>query len=241
MLHLDRVSRSFGGKKAVDGLSLVVEAGSVVGLLGPNGAGKSTTLKMIAGLVTPDSGGVTMDGVPVERMREIIAFVPDEPVMWKRLTGREYLMFAGRLRGIPQGELRERIAFCSKLFEMDGWLDQRTGSYSHGMIQRVVLSSAFASRPRLYVIDEPLVGLDPPSAETFWRMTRAAAEAGAGVLISTHTLSEVHANCDRLSIIHQGSIICSMESASVSLPELRDLFFSVTGTSPGDVKSYFER
>lgn len=241
MLHLDRVSRSFGGKKAVDGLSLVVESGSVVGLLGPNGAGKSTTLKMIAGLVTPDSGGVTLDGVPVERMREIIAFVPDEPVMWKRLTGREYLMFAGRLRGIPQGELRERIAFCSRLFEMDGWLDQRTGSYSHGMIQRVVLSSAFASRPRLYVIDEPLVGLDPPSAETFWRMTRAAAESGAGVLISTHTLSEVHANCDRLSIIHQGSIICSMESASVSLPELRDLFFSVTGTSPGDVKSYFER
>jgi len=101
MLRLDRVSRSFGGKKAVDELSLDVEAGSVVGLLGPNGAGKSTTLKMIAGLVTPDSGEVTIDGEPVSRMRESIAFVPDDPVMWKRLTGREYLLFAGRLRGIP--------------------------------------------------------------------------------------------------------------------------------------------
>ncbi|MFO7627005.1 MAG: ABC transporter ATP-binding protein [Candidatus Fermentibacteraceae bacterium] len=241
MLRLDRVSRTFGGKKAVDELSFTVDAGSVVGLLGPNGAGKSTTLKMIAGLVTPDSGEVTIDGVPVARMRESIAFVPDEPVMWKRLTGREYLLFAGRLRGIPHEGLQERIAFCSKLFEMDGWLDQRTGSYSHGMIQRVVLSSAFTARPRLYVIDEPLVGLDPPSAETFWRMVRAAADSGAGVLISTHTLSEVHGNCDTLCIIHQGRIIRSMESAGVTLPELRDLFFSVTGTAPGDVTSYFER
>ncbi len=240
MLVLEEVSRSFGGKKAVDRLSLTVPEGSIVGLLGPNGAGKSTTLKMIAGLVAPDSGSITIDGQPVERMRELIAYVPDEPVMWKRLTGREYLAFAGKLRGIPQGELEKRIAFCTSLFEMDGWLDQRTGSYSHGMIQRVVLSSAFAARPRLYVIDEPLVGLDPPSAETFWRMIHAAAAAGAGVLISTHTLSEVHGNCDNLGIIHQGRIMSMLASSSVTLQELRDLFFSATGTSPGEVTSYFE-
>lgn len=240
MLILSDVCRSFGAKKAVDGLSLSVPGGRVVALLGPNGAGKSTTLKMIAGLVAPSSGTITLDGSPVERARGRIAYVPDEPVVWKRLTGREYLVFAGKLRGMDPGELEKRIAFCESLFEMRGWLDQRAGTYSHGMIQRTVLSSAFAARPDLYVIDEPLVGLDPPAAETFWRMIHAAAEAGAGVLISTHTLSEVHGNCHSFGIIHEGRLITFLESESVTLRELRELFFTATGTSPGEVRSYFE-
>lgn len=240
MLVLSEVSRSFGAKLAVDGLSLSIPGGTVFGLLGPNGAGKSTTLKMIAGLVAPGSGTIALDGQPVEKARGRIAYVPDEPVVWKRLTGREYLVFAGKLRGIEPRELARRIEFCESLFGMQGWLDQRTGTYSHGMIQRTVLSSAFTARPDLYVIDEPLVGLDPPAAETFWRMIHAAAEAGAGVLISTHTLSEVHGNCGSLGIIHQGRLISLLESSSVTLNGLRELFFTATGTSPGEVRSYFE-
>lgn len=239
MLVLNEVSRSFGGKKAVEGLCLTVPPGVVMGLLGPNGAGKTTTLKMIAGLVTPDSGSIELNGRPVEEMRGSIAYVPDEPVMWNRLTGREYLVFAGKLRGIPRRELEERIGFCQSLFEMEGWLDQRAGSYSHGMIQRVVLSSAFAARPSLYIIDEPLVGLDPPAAETFWRMIHSAASSGASVLISTHTLAEAHGNCSRFAIIHRGRISSRLESSRITLPELRDLFFRATGTSPADVASYF--
>jgi ABC-2 type transport system ATP-binding protein len=240
MLSLVEVSRSFGGTKAVDRLSLEVKRGSVVGLLGPNGAGKSTTLKMIAGLVIPDAGRVTLDGLPVEKCRERIFYVPDEPVVWKRLTGREYLTFSGKLRGIPREEMERRIGFCAELFGMEGWLDQRTGTYSHGMTQRLVLSSAFTARPDLYVIDEPLVGLDPPAAETFWRMIHGAVSAGAGVLVSTHTLAEVHGNCHSFGIIHRGRIISYLKSSEVTLQELRDLFFTATGTSPGEVRSYFE-
>jgi ABC-2 type transport system ATP-binding protein len=239
MLILNDVSMSYGGKKAVDRLSLTVPEGAVMGLLGPNGAGKTTTLKMIAGMVTPESGNITLKGMPINEMRHDIAYVPDEPVVWNRLTGREHLLFAGKLRGIPTGELENRIAFCENLFEMGGWLDQRAGSYSHGMIQRVVLSSAFAAKPGLYAIDEPLVGLDPPAAETFWRMIHSAASSGASILISTHTLSEAHGNCSSFGIIHRGRITSRVESGEISLPDLRELFFEATGTAPADAASYF--
>lgn len=238
-LRLESLSKSYGSKKAVDGLSFTVKPGEIFGLLGPNGAGKTTTLKMIAGLIIPQGGSVSLDGTPVDSMREKIAYVPDEPTVFPHLTGREYLLYTGRLRQIPRSELDRRIELCIRVFEMDGWIDGRSGSYSHGMIQRVVLSGAFTARPLLYVIDEPLVGLDPPAAATFWRMIEAASGKGSVILISTHTLSVASAHCHRFGIINQGILRRTITSGELSGMDLQDLFFSVTGTSPADVEDVF--
>jgi ABC-2 type transport system ATP-binding protein len=238
-LSLKELSRSYGQKTAVDHLSLNVHRGEVFGLLGPNGAGKTTTLKMIAGLVIPDSGEIRLDGAPVESARSSIAYVPDEPAVFPNLSGREYLLYTGRLRGIRHQVLQERISVFERLFEMDRWLDGRAGSYSHGMIQRVVLSSAFIARPSLFVIDEPLVGLDPPAAETFWRLAEAAAASGAAVMISTHTLSVASANCTRFGIISKGKMLKLITRGELSGSDLQSLFFSITGTAPADVRGYF--
>jgi ABC-2 type transport system ATP-binding protein len=244
MLSLRGVRKSFGDKKAVDGVDLEVPSGEVFGLLGPNGAGKSTTLRMVSGLVFPDAGSVTVDSVDMaedpETVRSKVAYVPDEPTVYPRLSGREFLRFAGRLRGIAPEELEMRIGFHEKLFDMGGWLDKRAESYSHGMIQRVVLSSAFVARASLYAIDEPLVGLDPASAETFHRMARGAAAGGAAVVISTHTLPVAHRFCHRLGIIHRGRLVRTLRPEEVDREDLQRLFFEITGTAPADVSIYFD-
>ncbi|MFO8184009.1 MAG: ABC transporter ATP-binding protein [Candidatus Aegiribacteria sp.] len=244
MLKLEELTKSYGKTLAVDRLSLEVPAGEIFGLLGPNGAGKTTTLKMITGLVIPDSGKIFVDSVDAatepERARAVTAYVPDEPNLYPRLSGREFLRFTGRMREIPPGELEERIDFHEKLFDMEGWLDSRAEGYSHGMTQRVVLSAAFISRPRLYVIDEPHVGLDPATAETFNRMAEAAAAAGAAVILSTHTLPVAHQFCHRMGIIHRGRMVKVMRSDSVEKDRLQEMFFSITGTGPADAASFFQ-
>ncbi|HOP26494.1 MAG TPA: ABC transporter ATP-binding protein [Candidatus Sabulitectum sp.] len=240
-LSIDGLCKSYGGRSAVRDLSLTVGRGEIFGLLGPNGAGKTTTLKMISGLIIPEGGEALLDGAPVDRARNRIAYVPDEPTVFPHLTGREYLLYTGRLREIPSEELRRRIDICVNVFEMQGWIDARSGSYSHGMIQRVVLSGAFTARPDLYVIDEPLVGLDPPAAATFWRMVAQAASAGAAVLISTHTLSVASANCHRFGIINKGVLESIITAGELSGVDLQELFFSVTGTAPGNVQGLFFR
>jgi len=240
-LSLEGITRSYGEKKAVDSLSFSVGRGEIFGLLGPNGAGKTTTLKMIAGLIIPDSGFARLDGSPADKVRHRIAYVPDEPTVFEHMSGREYLLYTGRLRGISRDLLEKRIELCVRVFEMDGWIDGRSGSYSHGMIQRVVLSGAFTAKPDLYVIDEPLVGLDPPAAATFWRMVESAAENGAVVLISTHTLPVASVHCSRFGIIHQGRLIRTLTSGELSGDDLQNLFFRVTGTSPADVMDFFTK
>lgn len=244
MLRLEDLSKSYGDKKAVDRLSLSVPEGEIFGLLGPNGAGKTTTLKMIAGLVLPDSGRIFVDGADAsadpERARAATAYVPDEPNLYPRLSGREFLRFIGRMRGVDPGELEKRIAFHQELFDMGAWLDSRAEGYSHGMTQRVVLSAAFISRPGLYVIDEPHVGLDPATAETFNRMAQAAAAAGAAVMLSTHTLPVAHRFCHRMGIIHEGRLVRELRSDQIARDDLQELFFSITGTGPADVSAFFD-
>ncbi len=243
ILQLEALSKTFGKTTAVCDLSLQIPAGEVFGLLGPNGAGKTTTLKMISGLVVPDSGRIIVDSVDAsvdpDGVQARISFVPDEPTMYSKLSGREFLRFIGRMRNIPPDELEERIEFHEKLFDMGEWLDSRAESYSHGMTQRVVLSSAFISRPGLYVIDEPHVGLDPATAETFNRMSRAAAASGAAVLVSTHTLPVAKVLCDRLGIIHEGRLIETFMTDEILEKDLQDIFFEITGTGPANVGDFF--
>ena len=238
-LKISSLVKSYGKKTAVDNLSFTAQGGDIFALLGPNGAGKTTTLKMISGLIIPDSGQIMLDDKPVSTLRHRIAYVPDEPTIFPNLSGREYLRYTGRLRGLDHDVIKQRSNLCSKVFEMDGWLDNRSGSYSHGMIQRVVLSGAFVARPDLYVIDEPLVGLDPPAAETFWRMVEAAAVQGAVVIISTHTLAIASRHCKRFGIIHHGRLLRTLSRGELSGGDLQELFFKVTGTSPAEVHDFF--
>jgi ABC-2 type transport system ATP-binding protein len=244
MLRLVELSKSYGDKKAVDSLSMEIPAGEIFGLLGPNGAGKTTTLKMIAGLVNPDSGDIHVGGLdaaldPVS-VRSMTAYVPDEPNLYPRLSGREFLRFTGRMREILRDDLESRILFHEQLFNMGPWLDKRAEGYSHGMTQRVVLSAAFIARPSLYVIDEPHVGLDPATAETFNRMAQAAADSGAAVILSTHTLPVAHRFCHRMGIIHEGNLVKLIRSEEIQRDELQDIFFSITGTGPADVTDFFQ-
>lgn len=243
MLVLSEVTKSYGKRKAVDNLSLEILDGEVFGLLGPNGAGKTTTLKMISGLVFPDSGRIEIAGLDALRRpdeaRLRTAFVPDQPTLYPKLTGREFLRFLGRARSLSADKVDERIEFCRSLFEMEGWLDTRAETYSHGMTQRVALSAAFLSRPSLYVIDEPLVGLDPAAAGTFSGMTRAAVEGGASVILSSHTLSAILRMCDRIGIIHEGRLAAVFSSSSLSEDDLESAYFGITGTRPAVAGSYF--
>lgn len=243
ILILENLSKTFGKTNAVCDLSLEIPPGEVFGLLGPNGAGKTTTLKMISGLVVPDSGRIVVDSVDAsvdpDGVQALISYVPDEPTMYPKLSGREFLRFIGRMRNILPADLEERISFHEELFDMRDWLDSRAESYSHGMIQRVVLSSAFISRPGLYVIDEPHVGLDPATAETFNRMSRAAAASGAAVIVSTHTLPVAKVLCDRLGIIHEGRLIETFMTDDIVEKDLQDIFFEITGTGPANVTNFF--
>ena len=246
MLQLRGVSKSYGSNPALSSLDLSVYAGEIFGLLGPNGAGKTTTIKIVAGLVIPDSGSVVVGGADAfsdaDRARSFISYVPDEPTLYPRLTGREYLRFVGRLRKLDPPTIEERIEFHESLFDMAGWLDKRAEVYSHGMTQRVVLSSAFLSRPLLYIIDEPLVGLDPPAAETFYRMARAATDAGAAMVISTHTLPVAERYCDRMGLLHRGELVSTMtRGEGVADGRLAELFFEITGTGPAEASDYFSR
>ena len=240
-LRISSLTKSYGDKRAVNNLSMSVEPGDIFALLGPNGAGKTTTLKMISGLIIPDNGTVLLDGADVSSSREKIAYVPDEPSVFPNLSGREFISYTGRLRGLEPDVIKERILLCSQVFEMDGWLDHRSGSYSHGMIQRVVLSSAFVAQPDLYVIDEPLVGLDPPAAETFWRMIEAAAAEGAVVLISTHTLAIASIHCRQFGIIHKGELIRTFAGGELSGDDLQNQFFKLTGRFPAEVHNFFHK
>ncbi|MCK4806920.1 MAG: ABC transporter ATP-binding protein [Candidatus Aegiribacteria sp.] len=243
MLKIENLSKAYGDTNAVTDLYLDIPSGEVFGLLGPNGAGKTTTLKMIPGLVVPDRGRIEVNSIDSsedpEGLRAQIAYIPDEPTIYPRLSGREFLRFTGRMRDIPPDELERRIAFHEELFDMSEWLDSRAEGYSHGMIQRVVLSVAFIARPALYVIDEPLVGLDPATAETFNRMARAAAASGAAIILSTHTLPVARAFCDRLGIIHEGRLIEVFRTDQIGGEDLQDIFFKLTGTGPSDVADFF--
>jgi ABC-2 type transport system ATP-binding protein len=240
-LLVTSLAKSYGKKTAVNNLSFSVRRGCIYALLGPNGAGKTTTLKMISGLIIPDSGTVCLDGAPACDARHKIVYVPDEPTIFPNLSGREYLRYTGRLRGLSREYIDQRTMLCSRLFEMDGWLDSRSGSYSHGMIQRVVLSGAFVAKPDLYVIDEPLVGLDPPAAATFWRMVEGAAEEGAVVIISTHTLSIASTHCRRFGIIHNGELLRTLTRGELSGRDLQNVFFAITGTSPAEIYGFFQQ
>jgi ABC-2 type transport system ATP-binding protein len=210
MIEFRNVTRSYGRKVAVDDLSLSIGPGELFALLGPNGAGKTTTIKMLVGLLRPDSGTVRVCGRDVSQdVREasrVIGYVPDQPFLYDKLTGREFLEFVGQMRGLPPALLAERIASQVCNLELGDFLDDLIETYSHGMRQRLVFAAAFLHDPPVLVIDEPLVGLDPRSSRLVKNLLRARTAAGASVLMSTHLLSLAEEIATRIGIVDRGRI-----------------------------------
>jgi ABC-2 type transport system ATP-binding protein len=245
MIELDNVTRTYGRKTAVKDLSLSIPAGELFAFLGPNGAGKTTTIKMVCGLLAPSSGTVRVGGFAAasQGARQLIAYVPDQPYLYEKLTGREFLRFVVEMYGLEPRAAARRIAELIETFEMDDYIDELSEDYSHGMKQRVVFASALVHDPKVLIVDEPLVGLDPRSARIVKDLFVAQARSGVAVLMSTHLLSIAEELADTIGIIDRGRMLLQgtlaevRERAQMHGP-LEELFLKLTGGDrPRGVKS----
>ncbi|HEV8195093.1 MAG TPA: ABC transporter ATP-binding protein [Gemmatimonadales bacterium] len=239
MIELSNLTKRYGRFTAVDGINLTIPKGELYGLLGPNGAGKTTTMRMIAGILQPTSGTVKIAGIDIQQSplvaKNKLGFIPDRPFVYDKLTGAEFLRFVSGLYGQGGPEIERRIDELLELFELAPWKDELTESYSHGMRQKLIISSALVHRPDVIVVDEPMVGLDPKSARLLKDLLREFVTRGGTVLMSTHTLEIAEAMCDRIAIVQGGRVAVSgtmdelrsqTSSGDVSLEEL---FLKLTG------------
>jgi ABC-2 type transport system ATP-binding protein len=210
MIEFDNVTRSFASKVAVDRLTLTVPPGELFALLGPNGAGKTTTIKILAGLLRPMAGSVRVCGHDVVKNQRdaslSIGYVPEEPFLYEKLSGREFLEFVAEMQGLDRPLVEDRIRRESEYFDIGGFLDDLTETYSHGMRQRLVFAAALLHDPPVLVIDEPMIGLDPRSVRAVKDRLRERADAGTSVLMSTHTLIVAEEIADRIGIMNQGRL-----------------------------------
>lgn len=239
MLKIEGLTKSYnkGDIKAVDDISLEIENGEIFGFLGPNGAGKTTTIKMIVGLLKPDDGKIILDGINVweepMRAKSMISYVPDNPEIYDRLTGFEYLNFIGDMYDIAAEERTEKIKQYTRIFNIEDALGDIISSYSHGMKQKLVLTSALMSNPDLFILDEPMVGLDPKSSFNLKEIMRYMCNDGKSVFFSTHVMEVAEKLCDRIAIINKGKIIAmgSMEELRRTAQEkesLENIFLELT-------------
>jgi ABC-2 type transport system ATP-binding protein len=243
MIRFENVVRRFGSKTAVAGLNLEIPAGELFAFLGPNGAGKTTSIKMLVGLLHPNSGRIRVlghDSVTNPRdATRFIGYVPDQPFLYDKLSGREFLEFVAEMRGLDRVQTAAAIARQSEQFELGGFLDDLTETYSHGMKQRTVFASALLHEPPVLVVDEPMVGLDPKSMRMVKDLLREKANAGTAVFMSTHTLSIAEEVADRIGIIDHGQLrfLGTKEQLEEELSSFRtsleDLFLKITGGENG--------
>jgi ABC-2 type transport system ATP-binding protein len=211
VIELTNVTKRYGTKLAVDNLSLTVAGGELFAFLGPNGAGKTTTIKMLCGLLFPTSGAVRVGGFDVvadgDQARRLISYVPDQPFLYEKLTGREFLQFVADLYGMPKDRAAERMQAVIDLFGLYEFVDDLTERYSHGMRQRTVFAAALIHEPKLLITDEPTVGLDPKSIRLLKDLLRAEANRGTTVFLSTHSLDVAQELADRIGIVEHGRLI----------------------------------
>lgn len=239
MIEISGLFKRFGDLVAVNDLSLRVEPGEIFGFLGPNGAGKTTTVRIISGLLKPTEGRVIVAGYdmarqPVEAKRQL-GLVPDEPFVYPKLTGAEFLRFVGELYGVALESQRKRIPELLEMFELGPWGGELVESYSHGMRQKLVLAGIVLREPKVLVLDEPMVGLDPKSARMAKEIFTTLARRGTAVFMCTHVLEIAEKLCHRIGIMTSGSMIAmgSLEQlrrqASSEGSGLEELFLSLTG------------
>ncbi len=237
MIKLDHVTKSYGPKTAVKDLTLEIAAGELFAFLGPNGAGKTTTIKMMVGLLLPTSGRVLIGGHDLrtdgERARRLLSYVPDQPFLYEKLTGREFLQFIADMYEIPDDEARRRIDEVIDLFNLADFVDDLTERYSHGMRQRTVFASALVHQPKVLIVDEPTVGLDPRSVRILKDLLRKQADEGTTVFLSSHSLDVVEELADRIAIVDHGRLIScgtlqQLRSHAASDGSLEDVFLRLT-------------
>ena len=239
MIRLTNLTKRYGSFTAVNGINLEVPRGELFGFLGPNGAGKTTTMRMIAGILRPTGGSVEVGGIDVVAnpvaAKSKLGYIPDRPFIYEKLTGTEFLRFVAGLYDQEGPDVEHRAHELLALFDLEEWRDEMVESYSHGMRQKLIISSAFVHRPEVIVVDEPMVGLDPKAARILKDLFREYTRRGHTVMMSTHTLEVTETMCDRIAII-QGGVIracgtmadlrASAESGTMGLEEI---FLKLTG------------
>lgn len=220
MLKIENLTKTYGGGKlAVDRLNLEVAPGELYGFIGHNGAGKTTTLRSVAGILDFDSGRITIGGFDINRnpidAKKITAFLPDNPDMYEFLSGIKYLKFIADIYGIPANERSSLIEKYADSFELTSSLGSPINSYSHGMKQKLALISAFIRKPRLLILDEPFVGLDPKASFTMKGFMRDLCNSGGAVFFSTHVLEVAEKLCDKIAIIKDGKLVETGKTADI--------------------------
>ena len=211
MIELIDLTKRYGRTLAVDRLSLSVPHGEIFGFIGPNGAGKTTTIRMMGGTLAPTEGRVVIDGIDMadrpEEAKRRIGFIPDRPFLYEKLTGMEFMRFSADLYGVGDGTFQERARGILKMFGLLEWSADLIEAYSHGMKQRLIIAAALLHEPRVIVVDEPMVGLDPAAIKMVKDILKGLARQGTTIFMSTHTLSVAEDLCDRIGIIHRGNLI----------------------------------
>ena len=211
MIQLTNLTKCFGDVVAVHQLTLSLSKGEIFGFIGPNGAGKTTTLRMMGGVLAPTEGSVIIDGIPMgekpEEAKRKIGYIPDRPFLYEKLTGMEFLRFTADLYGIEDGLFSRKSEEILTTFSLYDWGDELIESYSHGMKQRLIISAAILHSPKVIVVDEPMVGLDPAGIRLVKDLFRGLARRGTTIFMSTHTLGVAEDVCDRIGIIHRGVLI----------------------------------
>ena len=213
MLKIDHFTKTYGEKKAVDDLTLHIQRGEIYGFIGHNGAGKTTTLKSVAGIMQFDSGEILIDGVSIQKdpigCKKKMAYIPDNPDLYEFMTGMQYLNFVGDIFAIPAAQRKQRIEALADTFELTGDLNQPISAYSHGMKQKLAIISAWIHEPKLILMDEPFVGLDPKASHILKGMMREVCNQGGAIFFSTHVLEVAEKLCDKVAIIKGGKLVRS--------------------------------
>lgn len=239
MVSLQNVSKRYGSFQAVEDITLSIYEGEIFGVLGVNGAGKTTTLRMLAGVLKPSAGSIAIGGFNIEtnpiEAKQITGYIPDRPYLYNKLTAREFLYFICDLYNVPGHLCDERIATLLAEYKLTDWQDELIESYSHGMKQRLATCAGLVHKPKLLIVDEPMVGLDPHGAKFLKESFKRYAAAGTTILLSTHTLHVAEEVADRLVIIDKGKIIALGTLAEIRAltgrhdERLEDLFLRLTG------------
>ena len=234
MLEISNLTKTYGEKKAVDSLSLHIAPGEIYGFIGHNGAGKTTTLKAVAGILQFDEGEIKVGGVSVKEnslaCKKMIAYIPDNPDIYEFMTGIKYLNFIADIFGVGAAEREERIKKYADLFELTKDLAEPVSAYSHGMKQKLAIVSAWLHEPKLIIMDEPFVGLDPKAAHILKGMMREFCDKGNAIFFSTHVLEVAEKLCDKVAIIKGGKLIRSGTMEEVKGDDsLEEVFLELEG------------
>ena len=238
MIRIINLRKQYGRLAAVDNLNIEVAPGEIFGFLGPNGAGKTTTIRVMMGILRASSGRVILGGHDVEQepqqAKAIAGFIPDRPFIYEKLSGKEFLTFIAKLHRMESARLTRRIDELLEYFELANWQDELVEGFSHGMKQRLVLCAALVHEPRILIVDEPMVGLDPKGARTLKDLFRSLAKNGTTVFLSTHSISMAEEVCHRIGIIQKGHLIASGTMADIYRltrghdSNLEDVFLELT-------------